>query len=82
MGKKKDKTRFQQKKFSDAVKDKMFTDMKDGKKRIGVRDFAIDAKVSPATLSRVSNGKMPDLETFFRLCVWLKKDPKDFCELN
>jgi transcriptional regulator with XRE-family HTH domain len=28
-------------------------------------------EVSPSTLSRIEQGRMPDLDTFFRLCRWL-----------
>lgn len=42
---------------------------------LGVRAAADQAKVSSATLSRVEAGKMPDLETFRKLCVWLEVDP-------
>lgn len=31
--------------------------------------------VSPSTLSRVENGKMPDMETFLALCSWLEVSP-------
>ena len=41
----------------------------------GIREAAKDVGVSPATLSRVENGKVPDLETFSRICQWLKEDP-------
>lgn len=44
----------------------------------GVRAAAIDAKVSPATLSRVENGHMPDLKTFAALCNWIDRDPREF----
>ena len=33
---------------------------------------------SPATLSRVENGHMPDLETFAKICRWLERDPSEF----
>jgi transcriptional regulator with XRE-family HTH domain len=36
------------------------------------------ANISAATLSRVENGHMPDLETFAKICRWLGKDPRDF----
>lgn len=29
-------------------------------------------EVSPSTLSRVENGRSPDMETFLRLCDWLQ----------
>jgi transcriptional regulator with XRE-family HTH domain len=44
----------------------------------GVRAAAADVGVSPATLSRVENGHMPDLETFAKICRWLEKDPREF----
>lgn len=46
--------------------------------RRGIRAAAVDAQVSPATLSRVENGHMPDLETFAKICRWLDKDPREF----
>ncbi|MBX9590881.1 MAG: helix-turn-helix domain-containing protein [Hyphomonadaceae bacterium] len=44
----------------------------------GVRAAAMDANVSPATLSRVENGHMPDLKTFAALCKWIERDPREF----
>jgi transcriptional regulator with XRE-family HTH domain len=41
----------------------------------GIREAAKEVGVSPATLSRVENVKVPDLETFSRICQWLKEDP-------
>jgi transcriptional regulator with XRE-family HTH domain len=41
----------------------------------GIRDAAKEAGVSAATLSRVENGKVPDLETFSKICSWLKVNP-------
>lgn len=41
----------------------------------GIREAASEVGVSPATLSRVENGKIPDLETFSRICRWLGEDP-------
>jgi transcriptional regulator with XRE-family HTH domain len=41
----------------------------------GIRAVAIEVGVSPATLSRVENGKIPDLETFSKICRWLGEDP-------
>lgn len=43
----------------------------------GVRVVAREIGVSPATLSRVERGYMPDLETFGRICRWLKVDPAE-----
>lgn len=44
----------------------------------GVRATAADIGTSPATLSRVENGHMPDLETFAKMCRWLERDPSEF----
>jgi transcriptional regulator with XRE-family HTH domain len=45
---------------------------------MGVRAAAAEAGISPATLSRVENGHMPDLETFAKICKWLGRDPREF----
>lgn len=45
---------------------------------MGIREAAKEANVSPATLSRVENGKVPDLETFSKICQWLGQDPAEF----
>jgi transcriptional regulator with XRE-family HTH domain len=44
----------------------------------GVRAAAADVGISSATLSRVENGHMPDLETFAKICKWLNRDPREF----
>ena len=41
----------------------------------GVREVAKEIGTSPATLSRVERGHLPDLETFGKLCRWLDIDP-------
>lgn len=41
----------------------------------GIREAAREVGVSPATLSRVENGKVPDLATFSKVCKWLNEDP-------
>lgn len=41
----------------------------------GIREVAEEIGISSATLSRVENGKQPDLENFSRLCAWLQIDP-------
>ncbi len=48
----------------------------------GVRAAAADVGISSATLSRVENGHMPDLETFAKICRWLEKDPREFLGLE
>lgn len=49
-------------------------------KRIIELELSMDAcskeiGVSKATLSRVENGNMPDLLTFFKIIRWLNSDP-------
>lgn len=41
----------------------------------GVRETAVEVGISPATLSRVERGYLPDLETFGKVCRWLDVDP-------
>jgi transcriptional regulator with XRE-family HTH domain len=48
----------------------------------GIRAAALEVGVSPATLSRVENGHMPDLETFAKICRWLDRDPREFLGLE
>jgi len=40
----------------------------------GVREVAKEIGTSPATLSRVERGHLPDLETFGKICRWLGID--------
>lgn len=45
----------------------------------GLREVADEIKgVSASTLSRLEQGNMPDLETFARLCAWLRVSANDF----
>jgi transcriptional regulator with XRE-family HTH domain len=48
----------------------------------GVRNFARELGISPATLSRIERGKLPDLETFGKLCSALKIDPAEILEVE
>lgn len=43
----------------------------------GIRGAAKEIGVSHATLSRVENGQLPDLENFKLICAWLEVDPND-----
>ena len=48
------------------------------KKRRGnntLRETAKEIGISPATLMRVEAGRIPDVETFGKICRWLKVDP-------
>lgn len=45
----------------------------------GLRDTAKEiGNISPATLSRVENGNLPDVETYIKLCKWLKVNTEIF----
>lgn len=41
---------------------------------LGIRATAAKIGISPATLSRVENGQLPDLRNFRKLCLWLEID--------
>lgn len=43
--------------------------------KVGIRATARQIGLSPATLSRVENGRLPDLDNFTRICRWLQVDP-------
>jgi transcriptional regulator with XRE-family HTH domain len=47
---------------------------------LGVRNAAKEIGVSAATLSRIENGKQPDLSTFEKLCRWLEVSPSEFLD--
>ena len=47
----------------------------DRRKGSGVREVAKEIGISPATLSRVERGFMPDLDTFSKICRWLNVNP-------
>jgi transcriptional regulator with XRE-family HTH domain len=49
---------------------------KRGKSKL--RETAKEIGIGPATLMRVENGRIPDIETFGKLCHWLKLDPGSF----
>ena len=51
------------------------------KKRRGaskLREAAADIGISAPTLLRVESGRLPDLDTFGKICGWLQVDPGDF----
>ncbi len=54
--------------------------------RRGNRGLRIVAKEigesSPGTLSRIENGKAPDLDVFLKLCDWLGTKPQEFIDLS
>ncbi len=76
----KQKNRFKKELFTRAVKDKLYSEMLIKQSRISLDVFSKQTGVSKATLSRVTNGKMCDLETYFRLCFWMKRSANEFYE--
>ena len=48
----------------------------------GIRITAKEIGISASTLSRIENGRIPDLDTFAKLCKWLKVDPSNILGLN
>lgn len=48
----------------------------------GIREFSKRVGVSPATLSRVERGNLPDLETFTKLCAYMNIDPSEILEIK
>lgn len=49
--------------------------MRQAREGKGIREAAREIGISPATLSRVERGFLPDLETFGKICKWLNIDP-------
>lgn len=43
-----------------------------------LREVAHEIGIGPATLMRVESGRVPDLETFGKICRWLNEDPGIF----
>ena len=48
----------------------------------GLRAVANEIGTSAPTLSRIESGKMPDLQTFGKLCRWLELDPATLLEVR
>jgi transcriptional regulator with XRE-family HTH domain len=48
----------------------------------GVWQTAKEIGVSSATLSRLENGKQPDLLTFEKVCRWLQMNPSEFLDVD
>lgn len=43
-----------------------------------LRDAAKEIGIGPATLMRVEAGRVPDLDTFGKICRWLNVDPGSY----
>jgi len=52
--------------FSKALKTKRVIDL-----NIGVREASTQMKVDPATISRMENGRTPELKNLLLACSWL-----------
>jgi transcriptional regulator with XRE-family HTH domain len=52
--------------------------VRDGRGNKKLRETAHEIGVSAATLMRVESGRIPDVETFGKICRWLKLDPSVF----
>ena len=48
----------------------------------GIRDAAQEIEISPATLSRIERGYLPDLNTFGKLCKWMNLDPAEILGID
>jgi transcriptional regulator with XRE-family HTH domain len=46
-----------------------------------MRETAKEIGISPATLTRVEGGRVPDLETFQKICSWLKVNPAEILDI-
>ena len=49
---------------------------------LGLRATAEKIGISPATLSRVEQGQLPDLANFSKICRWLNVDPSSILGLE
>jgi transcriptional regulator with XRE-family HTH domain len=47
----------------------------------GIREVASEIGVSPATLTRIEGGRLPDLGTFSKICKWLKINPAELLDI-
>lgn len=43
----------------------------------GIRDVSQEIGISPATLTRIEAGRLPDLLTFRKICEWLRVNPAE-----
>jgi transcriptional regulator with XRE-family HTH domain len=53
-------------------------DVRKHRKNNTLRDAAKAIGISPATLMRVEAGRVPDVETYGKLCTWLGVDPGSY----
>src|SRR6266478_1817824 len=55
--------------------------LRDRRGRLGIREAAGKIGVSPATLVRIEAGRIPDLETFQKVCSWLGVNPAEILDI-
>ncbi|MDD5762097.1 MAG: helix-turn-helix domain-containing protein [bacterium] len=48
----------------------------------GIRQVADEIGISPATLTRIEGGRVPDLATFSKICTWLNVNPADILDVT
>ena len=58
------------------------TEVKKKRGNRGLRETAREIGTSAPTLSRLESGKMPDLQTFSKLCRWLEVDPGEILNVT
>src|SRR5258708_17445114 len=56
----------------------MLRDRRGGK---GIREVAQEIGISPATLTRVEGGRLPDIATFQKICSWLRVNPGEILDI-
>ena len=69
---------FNKEKFTHHFKEVIFLTMSKEKRRIGVRELAERIGVSASTVSRLEKGKVPDVDTFLRVCKWMGSSPVNY----
>jgi transcriptional regulator with XRE-family HTH domain len=57
----------------------MLRDRRGGK---GIREVAKEIGISPATLTRVEGGRLPDIATFQKICSWLQVNPAEILDIS
>lgn len=48
----------------------------------GLRSTASNIEISAATLSRIEQGKVPDVDTFIKICKWLGESTDTFTQVK
>ena len=48
------------------------------KEKLTIKDASLIIGISPATLSRCENARIPEVNTFYLCCKWLKKKMNNY----